>query len=329
MMATKKQTKADPPKLRDVGIVEEIVRPTKRKGKKNINISKKYNTLEALEITYVNIDTLYPNDYNPNRQSDREFELLLKSMEEDGFTTPIVAQAKSKMIVDGEHRWRAAKRLGYSEIPVVLVDMTDPQMRIATLRHNRARGSEDIELTIKVLQDLRTLGALEHAVDSLNMTEVELNTLIDDLPGPELMAGDEFNQAWLPSDAKQTETAIFKPTGETHVAAKTQKLKEEVAAQLEGATSLMEIGERSKKRGVDFLTVTVIVSGDKAAFVRQVLGEEPAETLLKIACLEVASNVELIKEITERPQINQYNNWFRDTFREVLGYVPPELEQAA
>src|SRR5690349_8625748 len=168
-MATKKTTKTKE-LPRDVGIVEPIIRPTGRRGKKNINIAKKYNTLETLTISYVNIDTLYPNAYNPNRQSDREFELLLKSMEEDGFTTPIVAQSTTKMIVDGEHRWRAAKRLGYKEIPVVLVDMTDPQMRIATLRHNRARGSEDIELTIKVLQDLRTLGALDHAVDSLNMT---------------------------------------------------------------------------------------------------------------------------------------------------------------
>lgn len=323
-MATKSN-----PKPRDVGIVEPIERPVKRKGGKNINIDKKYNTLSTLKITYVPIDTLYPNDYNPNRQSEREFELLLKSMEEDGFTTPIVAQSDTKMIVDGEHRWRAAKRLGYTHIPVVLVDMTAPQMKIATLRHNRARGSEDIELTIKVLQDLRTLGALDHAVDSLNMTEVELNTLIDDLPGPELMAGEEFNQAWLPSDAQQTETAVYKKTGEIHVAAKTQKLREEVAGQLEGAQSLMEIGDRSKKRGVDFLTVTVIVSGDKAAFVRQVLGETPAETLLKIACLEVAQNEDLLKEITERPQINQYNHWFRDTFREVLGMVPPALESAA
>lgn len=321
--------KTNAPLGRDVGIVETIVRPITRKGGKTINIAKKYSTLSTLKITYVPIDDLYPNAYNPNRQSDREFELLLKSMEEDGFTTPIVAQAKSKMIVDGEHRWRAAQRLGYKELPVVLVDMSDPQMKIATLRHNRARGSEDIELTIKVLQDLRTLGALDHAVDSLNMTEVELNTLIDDLPGPELMAGDTFNQAWLPSDAQATQTAIYKPTSETHVAEKTKRLREEVGAQMEGASSLMEIGDRSKKRGVDFLTVTVIVSGDKAAFVREALGDQPAETLLKMACLEIASNEELIKEITERKNINEYNNWFRDTFREVLGYVPDALTQAA
>lgn len=322
-MTTNKQ------KPRDVGIVETIIRPEGRKGKKNINIDKKYNTLTTLKITYVNIDTLYPNEYNPNRQSEREFELLLKSMDEDGFTTPIVAQADTKMIVDGEHRWRAAKRLGFSEIPVVLVEMTPAQMRIATLRHNRARGSEDIELTIKVLQDLRTLGALDHAVDSLNMTELELNTLIDDLPGPELMASDTFNNAWLPSDAVATDVAKYKATGETHTSEKTRLLREEVAKQMEGATSLMEIGDRSKKRGVDFLTVSIIVSGDKAAFVREVLGEKPAETLLKIACLEVAENEELIKEITERANINQYNNWFRDTFREVLGYVPESLNKAA
>ena len=74
-------------------------------------MKKKFNKLQTLVVEYVPTDTLFPNAYNPNRQSDREFELLMKSMEEDGFTQPVVAQAKTKQIVDGEHRWRAATRL--------------------------------------------------------------------------------------------------------------------------------------------------------------------------------------------------------------------------
>ena len=136
----------------------------KTKGK--AEVEKKNKVLEALNVQYVTHDQIVPNTYNPNRQSEDEFELLKRSMSEDGFTQPIVCvkhedQEGMFRIVDGEHRWRCSKELGYDEIPVVVTPMTYEQARIATLRHNRARGSEDIELTSEVLRDLEKLGALD------------------------------------------------------------------------------------------------------------------------------------------------------------------------
>jgi len=179
--------------------VEELQRQDARvlekKGRKNVE--KKIQTLSKLKVEYVSPDTVFPNAYNPNRQTERDFELLLSSMTEDGFTQPILVLRNTKEIIDGEHRWRAAQRLGLREIPVVFTDMTPEQMRISTLRHNRARGSEDIELTIEILKDLRKLGALEHAVDSLGMSDKEINALIEDLPAPEKQASVDFASAWV------------------------------------------------------------------------------------------------------------------------------------
>ena len=42
------------------------------------NVSKQFKTLETLQIQYVSPTDIKPNSYNPNRQSDRDFELLLK-----------------------------------------------------------------------------------------------------------------------------------------------------------------------------------------------------------------------------------------------------------
>src|ERR1041384_4603434 len=101
--------------------------------------------------------TIRPNSYNPNQQSDYEFELLCRSINEDGFTQPIVCQRETREFVDGEHRWTAAivhhylKKNGLEistqncreardqrfeildpslEIPVVFVEMSIEQMRI-------------------------------------------------------------------------------------------------------------------------------------------------------------------------------------------------------
>jgi ParB/RepB/Spo0J family partition protein len=147
---------------------------------------------------------VHPNDYNPNRQNDHEFRLLCSSMREDGFTQPIIV-AQDHTIVDGEHRWRAAHEIGLELIPVVVVPMEAAQARIATLRHNRARGSEDIELATQVLRDLEKLGALDWAQDSLDLSDVELQRLLEDIPAPEALAKEQFSEAWVPGTT---------PTGE-------------------------------------------------------------------------------------------------------------------
>ena len=46
--------------------------------------------LEELKVEYVLPSELKPNAYNPNRQTEDEFEMLKASMREDGFTTPIL-----------------------------------------------------------------------------------------------------------------------------------------------------------------------------------------------------------------------------------------------
>ena len=144
-------------------------------------IVKNNVVLDNLDVIYVNVNDIKPNAYNPNRQSEHEFELLCRSIEEDGFTTPAVVRKQDMVIVDGEHRWRAAQSVGMLEIPVVLVEMTDEQMKIATLRHNRARGEEDAELAAAVLRDLAKMGALDEAQDSLMLDDVEMKKLLDEI----------------------------------------------------------------------------------------------------------------------------------------------------
>jgi hypothetical protein len=59
-------------------------KPRVDKGK--ATIQARSARLERLVIEYVPINSIKPNRYNPNRQSEHEFELLKKSMDEDGIT---------------------------------------------------------------------------------------------------------------------------------------------------------------------------------------------------------------------------------------------------
>ncbi len=149
-------------------------------------VQKNIVTLNRLTVEEVPIDSIRPNTYNPNRQSDHDFELLCRSIEQDGFTQPIIVQREKMEIVDGEHRWRALKALGYTKVPVVFVDMTQEQMLISTLRHNRARGSEDVGLAGEVLRELQASGATDMIYDSLMLSPVELDQIGAQLGKPDL-----------------------------------------------------------------------------------------------------------------------------------------------
>ena len=65
-------------------------------------IEKTNLRLETLTIEYLASSEITPNTYNPNRQSEHDFELLCKSMREDGFTQPIIVQRMAQIPKMGE-----------------------------------------------------------------------------------------------------------------------------------------------------------------------------------------------------------------------------------
>lgn len=135
------------------------------------------------------IDELVPNVYNPNRQSEHEFQLLLLSIKEHGFTQPILALREldaqgCHVIVDGEHRWKAAKELGLVTVPVAFVGLDEGRRRVATMRHNLARGIHNMEIEAQLLQELKQAGIDLSA--ALLMDDVEID-FIEKVDGDDVM----------------------------------------------------------------------------------------------------------------------------------------------
>jgi ParB-like chromosome segregation protein Spo0J len=248
-----------------------------QKGRKHID--KTNEVLGELKIEYVAIDSITPNDYNPNRQSEHDFELLLRSMEEDGFTQPIIAHKDTHQIVDGEHRWRAASHLGLDTIPVVFVDMAPEQMKIATLRHNRARGSEDVELSAQVLRDLQQLGALDWAQDSLMLDDVEINLLLEDIPAPEALAAEEFSQAWEPGII--TDNSVSEDGRDTsHGTVQAVERLRSMEKKIQEANTEEE--KKAARKDADIFRLNLTFTGEEAIIVKGVVGNSPAEAVLRM-----------------------------------------------
>jgi ParB/RepB/Spo0J family partition protein len=250
---------------------EQVTSKAKAKGRKQVQ--KLANQLERLTVEYVPIDTVCPNEYNPNRQSEHEFKMLLDSMRDNGFTQPIIVQRASMQIVDGEHRWRAARALGYTEIPVVYVEMSPEQMRIATLSHNRARGQEDVELTAELLRDLEKMDALDWAQKSLGLDDVEIQRLITDISAPEALSGSEFSKPWTPTGA---------PTdNQADIVSMSQEASDKLrVAQKRIEHAKTEQDREAARKDVDIYTVNLIYTGEQAGVIKAVLGNRPAPIIL-------------------------------------------------
>lgn len=278
-------------KLTPAQTAEKVKRRGVTKGK--AKVAEKAQTLERLVVEYVGVDEITPNDYNPNRQSEHDFELLCRSIQEDGFTQPIVV-SRQNVIVDGEHRWRAAKTVGYKEIPIVRVNMDTAQARISTIRHNRARGSHDIELEAEVLRDLEKLGALDWAAHSLMMSDDELQRLLEDVPAPEALAGEAYSEAFVPVSGRTnaTEAALAtgpeavetqQPNGATITSAATARaIEAQREAEKKIAAAKTEQEKDAARRDARMYRVQLMFNGEDAELVKRVLGNRPAERLVEL-----------------------------------------------
>lgn len=101
-------------------------------------------------LQWVDRERLHANDYNPNKVSEENLQLLIQSIQTNGWTLPIVVRP-DYTIIDGFHRWTVAgreplKTLLGNKVPVVIVAHTDEaEDMYGTITHNRARGTHLLE----------------------------------------------------------------------------------------------------------------------------------------------------------------------------------------
>lgn len=63
---------------------------------------------------------------------------------------PIIADEKTHVILDGMHRWLALKNLGYTQIPVILVNaFHNPEVRVGTRRIHRYINDPNQKISIQ------------------------------------------------------------------------------------------------------------------------------------------------------------------------------------
>ena len=171
-------------------------------------------------VQWVKADLVFANDYNPNSVAPPEMELLHTSIQEDGYTQPIVVWKHDGLyeVVDGFHRNRVGKEYedirerihGYLPVVVINSDREDKGDRIAsTIRHNRARGKHKVEAMSDIVLDLKKRNWSDAKIaKELGMDADEVLRLAQIQGLAEMFSDRDFSQAWE-SDFDDAENEVM------------------------------------------------------------------------------------------------------------------------
>lgn len=159
-------------------------------------------------VLWVKNDLVKANDYNPNSVAPPEMELLRQSIMEDGYTQPIVSfnEGSHITVVDGFHRNRVGKEVEdvrqrvYGRLPVVNINQwkqNKSDRMASTIRHNRARGSHNIELMSTIVSELVEMGKGDGWIcQHVGMSKDELLRMKQITGLASLFTNKEFSKAW-------------------------------------------------------------------------------------------------------------------------------------
>lgn len=149
-------------------------------------------------IVKLNINEIEPNVNQARKIFDEEsIEDLASSIKEYGVIQPILVAKKEKYyeIIAGERRWRASKKAGLSEIPVIIRDNDDKRNQEISLIENiqredlnpieKARGikqlMDEYDLTQARVAEIlgKSRSSIANTVRILNLDERVLNLALE------------------------------------------------------------------------------------------------------------------------------------------------------
>jgi len=146
-------------------------------------------------LRHIELDRLQPSrtPLRPVRKRDHEFVELMESIRTDGVLQPILVrpfrnEPDSYEVVEGNHRYAAAKLVGIETIPCMIKDLSDKDVLIIQLKAQavRPRNTQKFEYARrlrKLLDDGMTVRGLAKVIDKSPQwiyNILSLNNLVDE-----------------------------------------------------------------------------------------------------------------------------------------------------
>lgn len=164
----------------------------------------------SLNVQLVPADEVAGNDYNPNKVAPPEMKLLKLSIKKDGVTMPVVVcdtptdKKRPYTVVDGFHRTtviktdKAVRESLHGYVPVSRLNKSLEDRITATVRHNMARGTHQVELSAKLIVLLKKHNWTNARIGmELGMDADEVLRLKQITGLAEAFKDEEFSKSWI------------------------------------------------------------------------------------------------------------------------------------
>ena len=126
------------------------------------------------------LDKLMADPANPRTHDARNLEAIEASLREHGQVEPLVVQKSSMMVIAGNGRAEAMRKMGWKLAEVVLLDVGDVEARRLSIALNRSGelAGWDEGILAKHLQELSEVADIDWSFNSLGFNEEEFNGLV-------------------------------------------------------------------------------------------------------------------------------------------------------
>lgn len=155
-----------------------------------------FDHLSKLQVEYLDIDKLRPSPDNARTHSPQQIRQIERSVTEFGFTNPLLVDGAG-LILAGHGRVEAAKRLGFSRVPVIRIShLSIAQKRAYIIADNKLaeKAGWDRDILAIELQGLIDVG-FDAELTGFDVPEIEM---ILDAPDP---AADNAAEELIPDIA--------------------------------------------------------------------------------------------------------------------------------
>lgn len=134
-----------------------------------------------MQIENIELSKIQPNTFNPNKMPAGTFKKMLASITKFGLFNPIIVRKKIQSsthsgniyeIIDGEQRYNAFKKLGFSEIPCRVIVATDEEVK-QMIFATTIKGKHNAYDSQETLKGILT-GASTETLNACNLDKTKL-----------------------------------------------------------------------------------------------------------------------------------------------------------
>jgi DNA modification methylase len=132
--------------------------------------------VSRLQVRNVQVNALVPYQRNARTHTNHQIRQIAKSIQEFGFTNPLLIDA-TNTIIAGHGRIAAAKLLGMQEVPTIRLDeLTPDQVRAYVLADNKLAENAGWDKSILAieLQHLLSLESIDVTVSGFEVPEIDV-----------------------------------------------------------------------------------------------------------------------------------------------------------